>query len=221
MAPPLEILKGTFAMCCNSHSSPPRPLSSHSNEILMGDSVNSDPSNLAQLPTPTSPLDGVIKYFNDYGFTYVGIYREGFQVSSSKATEVFKEREWVGVVSDRLVPHVLGLISAFITLGSGCFGLVVEEFDAYSFTNFHQPNVTAFCIGCSIGLLVSTVCLKVVASSVSTILVCFSLAPWKFHINHPVLSKEMRTSWGGIWLDEYDWLSNAERGGVERDEMMR
>jgi Plasma-membrane choline transporter. len=134
--------------------------------------------------------------------------------------EVFETREWVGVVSDQLIENIVGLIITAITLGTGCLGLVVEEFDGYRFTNFHKPALTAFMIGCYIGLVVSSVCLKVVTSSVNTVFVCFALAPWKFHANHPGLSKEMRESWGGIWLDEYEWLNAAEQG-VETEDMIR
>lgn len=226
MSPLLRVLKGTFSMCCNTYSSHPNPLapsSSHESMVskTFGDhSVRSDPPNFAQLPVTTSPFDGAIKYYNDYGFTFLGIYREKFSESSRKATEVFETREWVGIVSDQLIDNVLALIITAITLGTGCLGLVVEEFDGYSLTSFHKPAFTAFTIGCYIGLVVSSVCLKVVASSVNTVFVCFALAPWTFQANHPGLSKEMRESWGGLWLDEYEWLNAAELG-VEREDMTR
>ncbi len=213
VSPTLEVLRHTLGICCNSYSTqPPQPFEPTHDNVLGDLSVHSDPSNLALLPIPKSPIDGAIKYFNDYGFTYMGIYREDFKTSSRKAREVFETREWVGVVSDKLIEIVLQIVIVLITLVSGAFGLVVEEFDGYSFTNFQKPTSTAFFIGCVIGWVVSSVCLKVVSSSVSTVLVCFSLAPWKFSVNHPVLSKEMRASWGGIWLDEYDWLNMEERG---------
>jgi hypothetical protein len=227
---PLLSLSRSMFYCCNSYSTRHPPLNAPSaHESIMSakrgeQSVMSDPSNLAQLPIVYSPLDGACKYFNNHGFTYVGIYREKFTDSSRKATEVFETREWQGVVSDQLIDNILRLITTAITLGTGCLGLVVEEFDGYSFTNFQQPTFTAFMIGCYIGLVVSSVCLKVVASSVKTVYVCFALAPWKFQVNHPGLSKEMRDSWGGIWLDEYDWLNSSERserGIIDREEMMR
>jgi len=217
MAPPLDFLKTTSSFCCDSYATSRSRDSTNFAESVSGKfSVKSDTTPIGHLPIPTSPLDGIIKHFNDYGFTYVGIYNESFSTSSRKATEVFRAREWVGVSSDRLVSHVLGFISLFITLGSGCFGLVVEEFDGYSFTNFQKPTSTAFFIGCWVGFVISTICLKVVGSAVNTVLVCFSLAPWTFKQNHPVLSDEMRASWGGtcIWLDEFEWI-HAERGELK------
>mmetsp|Transcript_13109 Transcript_13109/g.24637 ORF Transcript_13109/g.24637 Transcript_13109/m.24637 type:complete len:1112 (+) Transcript_13109:395-3730(+) len=225
MSPLLRFMKGTFSICCNSYysnnHSPLTASSSHESVVSNNFSekgVQCDLPAVAKLPVMTSPFDGMIKYYNDFGFTFVGIYREKFTESSRKATEIFETREWVGVVSDQLIDNVLGLIITAITLGTGCLGLVVEEFDGYSFTNFHKPALTAFMIGCYIGLVVSSVCLKVVTSSVNAVLVCFAVAPWKFQANHPGLSKEMRESWGGIWLDEYEWLSAAE-AGLQREDM--
>ena len=225
ISPILRFFKGTFSICCHPYSSHHNPLTASSSHESVVSTNFADPSSkvdaptIQQLPIITSPFDGAIKYFNDYGFTFVGIYRETFSESSRKATEVFETREWVGVVSDQLIDNVLGLIITAITLGTGCLALVVEEFDGYRLTNFHKPAFTAFMIGCYIGLVVSSVCLKVVASSVNTVFVCFALAPWTFHVNHPGLSKQMRESWGGVWLDEYEWLSAAELG-IEREDML-
>jgi len=217
VVPPLGALKSSLSLCFGSYDSavPLSDSDSIANQKI-GDhlSVKSENSPLGNLPIPNSPLNGAIRYFNEYGFTYVGIYREDFMTSSRKATEVFQAREWLGVVSDNLISNVLSMIIVIITFASGGFGLIVEEFDGYNFSTLRKPSSTAFVIGCCIGLLISSVCLKVVASSVNTVLVCFSLAPWRFHINHPDLSKDMRASWGGFWLDEYDWLADPEREEV-------
>ena len=153
----------------------------------------------------STPLDGVVRYCNEFGFTFIGLYRQGFIKSSELATDVFKAREWSGIVSDRLIPNVLRIISLLITLGSGFFGLVVEEYDGYSFTNFRKPTSTAFIIGSFFGFMLSSVCMKVVESAVNAVLVCFSVASYPFKHYHPVLSSEMRDSWGEmgvVWLDE-------------------
>ena len=170
---------------------------------MMGDrSVKSDVSIASVYPDVSFPLDRLMRYFNDFGFTYVGIYRRNFIYSSEKATAVFKARGWLGIANDRLIPHVLKLVSLLITLGSGFFGLVVEEYDGYSFTNFRKPTSTAFIIGCFVGFVLSSVCLKIIESAVNAVLVCFSIHPYTFKYYHPMLSNEMRSSWGGVWIDE-------------------
>lgn len=211
VTPPLEILRGTLGLCFDAYVQPLSndPLTDLS--VLADMSVKSDQSYPLILPDYSSPLDGIIRCFNNYGFTYVGIYGESFTKSSRTATDVFKARKWGGVVSDKLIPFVLSMMSIVITLGSGCFGLVVEEFDGYSFTNFHKPTATAFLIGCAIGIVTSSVCMKVVSSSVCTILVCFSLAPFEFKVEHQDLSEELRKSWGGSWLDDLQELAERNR----------
>jgi len=213
VVPPLGVLQFFLLFLCppqtssksHSISIPVSDHSSHAHDVgsMMGDkSVKSELSTASFYPQMSSPLDGIMRYFNDFGFTYVGLYRQGFIVSSEKATDIFQARGWSGIVADRLIPYILKIICLFITLGSGLFGLVVEEYDGYSFTNFRKPTSTAFIIGCFVGMVLSSVCLKVVESSVSTVLVCFSVAPYAFKHFHPVLSNEMRGSWGGVWLDE-------------------
>jgi hypothetical protein len=210
VVPPLDVLHFFLLFICPQSSTKPRSISltatdhsSHDVGSIMGDkSVKSDVSPASFQPQMTSPLDGIMTYFNDFGFTYVGIYRKSFISSSEKATEIFKARGWSGVVADRLIPYILRIICYLITFGSGFFGLVVEEYDGYSFTNFRKPTSTAFIIGCFVGYVLSSVCLKVVESTVSTVLVCFSVAPYAFKYHHPMLSNEMRASWGGTWLDE-------------------
>ena len=88
--------------------------------------------------------DEMGSYWNEFGFTYVGIYREGFRTSSKKAAEVFLARDWYWIASDRLIPTVVGIVNFIIALNTGAFGLVIEEFGGYSFTNYQKPASTAF-----------------------------------------------------------------------------
>ncbi len=213
VVPPLGILNFFLLFICPSTMSKTHTIplsldhsthhSTHDVGSMTGDkNIKSDISQTGIYSHMSSPLDGILKYFNDFGFTYIGLYRLGFIKSSEMATEIFECREWTGIVSDRLISNVLRIISLLITLASGFFGLVVEQYDGYSFTNFQKPTSTAFIIGCFIGFMLSSVCLKVVESAVSTVLVCFSVAPYTFKRFHPVLSYEMRDSWGGVWLDD-------------------
>ena len=209
VVPPLGILNFFLLFICpqsftKAHSLPlSLDHSGHDVGSIIGDkSIKSDMSPASTYAHVPSPLDGATRYFNDFGFTYIGLYRTGFVASSEKATDVFKAREWSGIISDRLIHYILLIICVLITFGSGFFGLVVDDYDGYNFTNFQKPTSTAFIIGCYIGFMLSRVCMQVVDSAVSAVLVCFSVAPYPFKHYHPVLSSEMRASWGGVWLDE-------------------
>jgi len=95
-----------------------------------------------------SPFDyysRIFEPFTDFAFTFVGIYRCDFlDAGKKKITAIFRARRWKNTVSDKLIHNVLFLASIAIALCSGLLGLVVEEFDGYSFTNFGQPMSTAF-----------------------------------------------------------------------------
>jgi hypothetical protein len=146
--------------------------------------------------------DWLLERCNEYGFIYGGLFNESFITGSWKAMEIFKFREYIGVANDEIINHVIHVLIVFISLGTGGFGCLVEIYDGYTFTSLHKPEVTAFLIGSWTGLVVASVFLKVVRSCVSTVSVCFSLEPYAFHKHHQSLSNEMRSKWGGFWLDE-------------------
>lgn len=209
LSPPAFILQNLSSICTISlfntgtHSIISERDTSSSRTI---DSVADDnASPLDGIPHTKSPFDRILNYCSDFGFTYVGIYRESYMTGSKKATDVFTERGWMGVVSDQLIPNILKIATVLIALVTGLFTFIVEDLDGYQLTNYQgSAGSTAFVIGCSIGLVLSSICLKVVGSSVNTILVCFSVAPFVFRHHHPGLSGEMRHAWGGTWLDDLE-----------------
>jgi len=97
-------------------------------------------SSAPALPLPFRIADSI----NAFGFSVVGMYGDDFLSAGKKATAVFQAREWLGAVSDQLIPNILLMATIAISLSSGSFALVVEEFDGYSFTNFRKPITTAF-----------------------------------------------------------------------------
>ena len=107
-------------------------------------SVTTDNSPLGGASSGLNFCDEMGSYWNEFGFTYIGIYREDFKSSSKKATDVFLARDWYWIASDRLIPTVLGIANFIIALNTGVFGLVIEEFDGYNFTNYQKPTSTAF-----------------------------------------------------------------------------
>jgi len=64
------------------------------------------------------------------------------------------------------------MASFLIAVTSGCFAIVVEEMDGYTFTSFGKPIATSFGIGFVAGILLSQVLiLGVVGSIVSSMYV--------------------------------------------------
>ena len=85
-----------------------------------------------------------VKAVNDFGFTVLGMSDVDFISAGRKSLSVFRAMQWEDTVFDKLIPNVLLIATLFISFSSGCFALVVEEFDGYSFTNFRKPMSTAF-----------------------------------------------------------------------------
>mmetsp|Transcript_6360 Transcript_6360/g.9241 ORF Transcript_6360/g.9241 Transcript_6360/m.9241 type:complete len:1092 (+) Transcript_6360:98-3373(+) len=208
VVPPAQGLQWLLNICCLSCKQPMINMeeSSDSSADLVRDiesDTNFDVSLIIGRDYDRESCDCIAESFNEFGFTYIGILgNENFLTASQNAIKILKARSWLVAASDRLIHHVLSLSSIIISLSTGCFGLVVEEFDGFNFTNFQKPTSTAFGIGCIIGLVLSNIFLKVVGSAVNTILLCFAISPLEFKRNHPLLNSEMSTSWAiGVRAD--------------------
>ena len=155
LVPPVQAMQALFSLLCSpfytlcgyskSHARYGLDDKSDIAKSLRGDnSVATDSSPSGGASSGLNFCDEMARYWNEFGFTYVGIYRESFQTSSVKAIDVFLARDWYWIASDRLIPTVLGITNFIIALNTGAFGLVIEEFDGYSFTNYQKPTSTAF-----------------------------------------------------------------------------
>ena len=149
LSPPAFILQNLSSICTISlfntgtHSIISERDTSGSRNI---DSVADDNiSPLDGISHTKSPFDRILNYCSDFGFTYVGIYGESYTTGSKKATDVFKERGWMGVVSDQLIPNILKIATVLIALVTGLFTFIVEDLDGYQLTNYQgSAGSTAF-----------------------------------------------------------------------------
>jgi hypothetical protein len=85
-----------------------------------------------------------IEAVNGFGITVLGMSHVNFLSAGRKSYLVFRSMDWIDVVNDKLIPNILLISTFFISFSSGCFSLVVEEFDGYNLTNFRKPMSTAF-----------------------------------------------------------------------------
>ena len=144
-------------------------------------------------------MESLCKVHNHWAFVYIGLYYYSFWESGKKATAVFNTRGWMTIVSDHLVRNVFFIASVVISLCTGCFGLIVEEFDGYTFTSFDKPIAVAFVLGSLIGYTLSGIMLSVLISATNAVLVCFAIGNVEFSRTHPQLSNEMKASWATVW----------------------
>lgn len=85
-----------------------------------------------------------LEAINEFGFTVLGMSNTDFISAGKKSLSVFRALRWIEIVFDKLIPNVLLIATLFISFSTGCFALVVEEFDGFNFTNFLKPMSTAF-----------------------------------------------------------------------------
>mmetsp|Transcript_62916 Transcript_62916/g.72342 ORF Transcript_62916/g.72342 Transcript_62916/m.72342 type:complete len:1002 (-) Transcript_62916:136-3141(-) len=151
-------------------------------------------------------FERVLKSYNHWSYTYIGMYNYSFCDGGEKAIQLFETREWMDIIRDNLIQNILFMATIVIGGSSGTVAVVVEEVDDYMFTSLHRPIIASFWIGFFLGFILSNILfLGLAGSAVNTILVCFAAEPFEFDRNHPRLSGEMREVWSQqVWEPESD-----------------
>jgi hypothetical protein len=149
-------------------------------------------------------VDNLADRFNQWAFTYVGLYGYGFLDAGLHATNVFEKRGWSTIVSDDLVPNILLVASLVIGGVTGCFAYIMQSVDLIHALSLNDPGLSSFWIGTCVGFVVTSVLFSVISSAMNTVLVCFATSPVDFEINHAELSHEMRAAWREVWPGALD-----------------
>jgi len=163
-------------------------------------------------------VDSLSDHFNPWALTYVGLYGYGLMEAGQNATELFEKRGWTRIVSDDLVINVLLMFSIVVGGVTGCFGILIQQIDKLSFSNFDAPTLTAFSIGLGVGLVLTSVLFSIISSSVNAVIVCFAGSPLEFESHHPQLSAEMRSAWREVWpgcMDVVDLRVSFMTGDIQ------
>jgi len=92
----------------------------------------------------SSCVDNLAAYFTPYAFTYIGLYRYGLLEGGHNATDLFKKRGWLPIVSDDLVPNVLLMVSLVIGGVTGCFAVSIQKLDRLDISTLESPTLFAF-----------------------------------------------------------------------------
>ena len=130
-------------------------------------------------------------YFNKWAFIYVGLYGYDYLDSGRKVVNLFRDRGWTTIISDRLVVRALFLVSFVIGALTGCLGVALAGLTNWM-SDFGGASIPlAFFVPFFCGVALSTVLLAVVNSAVDTVIVSFAEAPLEFERNHPGLYTQM------------------------------
>jgi hypothetical protein len=92
----------------------------------------------------TGCVDNLAAYFTPYAFTYIGLYGYGLLEAGHDATDLFKKRGWMPIVSDDLIPNVLLMVSLVIGGVTGCFAVSIQHLDRLDISTLESPTMFAF-----------------------------------------------------------------------------
>lgn len=75
---------------------------------------------------------GVLEYFNEWAYVYVGLYGLSYVQSGKRVRNLFIERGWTTLLTDNVVGNLLFTTSVVIALLCGLAGLTAtSSFDMY------------------------------------------------------------------------------------------
>ena len=140
-----------------------------------------------------------------------------FSMQDEMLPNYFDKRGWSMIVTDDLIPNVLFMVSLVIGGVTGCFAVLVEVLDEYSFVSIEQSTLAAFLMGLTIGLILSSVLFGLISSAVNAVIVCFAGSPVEFQRNHSELSDEMRVAWREVWPGSYGYHRYEDIDGEWRN----
>lgn len=141
-------------------------------------------------------IEGLVEYFNQWAFIYVGLYGYGYCEAGKNVMTLFKDRGWDAIIADDLVGMVLGMLSMVVGVITG-LGSMISLSDTDWFDSFDDDykDTWVFIIGFLIGIVVCSILMSTIDSAVLAVIVLFAEGPAEFEANHPELSEKMRKAW--------------------------
>ena len=70
-------------------------------------------------------LEGVMHYFHQWAYVYVGIYGYSYLKSGKMVLELFIQRGWTAIIADNLVNYVFNCLTLVLAIMNGIVSLVV------------------------------------------------------------------------------------------------
>jgi len=117
-------------------------------------------------------LERLLEYINVWAFVYVGLYGYDYWTAGKQVSVLFRARGWDVIINDNLVSRSLSMMSLFVSLITGLFGLLLGLFLLGP-----AGAVQAFFLGFVLGGSSSQILFGVVSSAVNTVVVCFAESP--------------------------------------------
>jgi hypothetical protein len=151
-------------------------------------------------------LEGIMEYFNQWAYVYVGIYGYDFRTSGKAVMDLFANRGWTAVINDDLTSSALTLGALGVGVVTAVIGLVVAKFSPDEWFAALGSNNAAYgvmgTIGFIAGMSMAMILANVVITALHTVFVCFAEDPIAFSRNHPREYEDLVGGWRKFHGDE-------------------
>lgn len=147
-------------------------------------------------------LEGMIDYFNQWAYVYIGIYGFSYLEAGKEVINLFQSKGWSVLITDDLVDRLLMVMSLLISLVGGLVAMFVGQ-SALNDEGIEEAGMVAFVGGFVVSFVCATSALGIIGGAVNTVIVLYCEAPAELEQNHPELSSEMRGAWTVAWPDHF------------------
>ncbi|CAJ1963448.1 unnamed protein product [Cylindrotheca closterium] len=166
----------------------------------------------------------VLDYFSQWAYVFVGINGTSYLESGKAVMNLFQDRGWTAVITDRVVGLVLGVGILNGGVGTGLAAIAIERLVTWC---FHSENgdsdlppsyvfgplmnipLVSFILGFIIGCVVSGIMMKVIHGAVNTLIVCWAESPDAFAENHKHWADKMTEVWSSAFPGTQDHNGRA------------
>lgn len=142
-----------------------------------------------------SCIQGTLEWFNQYAFSGVAIYGQGFVPSAKRTWTMIQDRGVEAMINDSLISNVLFMGTLLVGILSSLLGylyLIIAK-PAYNATGNFTPLIMLICF--IIGMSMFSTIATVITSGVSTTFVCLAEDPEALRRVNPELYETIRQTW--------------------------
>uniref|UniRef100_M4BM22 Choline transporter-like protein n=1 Tax=Hyaloperonospora arabidopsidis (strain Emoy2) TaxID=559515 RepID=M4BM22_HYAAE len=146
-----------------------------------------------------SCLAGVMEYFNQWAYVYVGVYGYPFRASGKAVMDLFKTRGWTAIINDDLTSGALSFGALGVGVVTCCVGLLMVRFSPVEWFTALGSSTSVYAtmaiVGFMVGISVAMTLAHVVIAALHTVFVCFAEDPVALNRNHPEEYEDLVAGW--------------------------
>lgn len=142
-------------------------------------------------------LEGILEYFNQWAFSYIGLYGYSYLDAGKGVVELFQSRGWTTYVTEDIASNVTFFGTLMTGVLTGGLGVLLNStaFHLFEDSEDASKDWIAFGVAGVTGLVIGGIMMNLVSGAVNTVIVCMAEMPDELQANHPKYSQAMRYGW--------------------------